>query len=129
MRPALILFFLVLTACGSGGSGGGSAAAPGACFNLPFKGTWRENAGTAVWKFAATCRGAEAVDCGLIYTHNLVTDSLQSFDLVVTQSNNAAGCLPVGSQSCTWSMIDPSNMFINCGLGNKQYSKTSDSEI
>jgi hypothetical protein len=125
MRPALILFFLVLTACGSGGGGSGGAAAPCANHAWP-SGTYTQNAGTATLTFRRDCTGTESVDCGLVYTYLRLasTDTLASLRLNVTASNGGGACLSIGTHYCSWS-TQPSQLNLDCGFGNVNYSWTA----
>jgi hypothetical protein len=122
MRPALLLFFLVLTACGSGG-GSGSGGAPGACASHGFVGVFKQNAATARMTFKRDCSGTEAVDCGLVYTYRPVTDQLADMTLTVTASNGGGACLSVGSHQCDWSVPTNGQVNLNCGLGSVTYSQ------
>lgn len=127
MRPALLLFFLILTACGSGG-GGGSGSSAGACANHAWpSGEYKQNAATATMTFRRDCTGTEAVDCGLVYTYLKLasTDTSASLRLNVTASNGGGACLSVGTHFCTWSIPTSGQITLDCGFGNVTYSWTT----
>jgi hypothetical protein len=123
MKPALILFFIVLTACGSGGGGGGSGTS-NACATMAISGTWEENAGAQDrYSFSASCSGTNT-NCQYSYTHNAPTSDLGDIHLTVTASNNLGGCPTVGQRvDCNWTDIGGGQIQMNCGSGTLQFSK------
>lgn len=128
MRPALILFFIVLTACGSGGGGSGGSSL-GACATAVNRGSWQENGGAFdEYVFRSNCTGTNK-DCGLTFTYNKVEASQvgSQISLQITASNGGA-CPAVGtSYDCNWSVPGASQLILNCGgTGNIQFSKTAE---
>lgn len=127
MKPAPLLFFFILTACGSGGGSGGSGSL-GACYTSFNRGTWLENGGASdEYHFIADCTGTN-LNCGLEFTWvNVGTDDLADIPLHVTASNNGGGCPTVGQNiNCDWSTPGAGQIILNCGGGNIQFSKTSE---
>lgn len=129
MKPALILFFIVLTACGSGG-GSGSGGASTACRSSFNWGQWTQNAGTEYWDFNADCTGTQT-SCGLSFNYaNVGTNEFADITMTITASNGGA-CPAVGSQAtCDWSTPGTSQIILTCsfiaGGAAIQYSRTGD---
>ncbi len=122
VRPAMLLFLMVLTAC-AGGGGGGSGSSTPACASNAFKGTWRQNGGALdEYRFNADCTGTN-LNCSLVIYRYVIT-APGTLAIFISSTSGAGACPAIGQTDCIYNFVDASNMSMNCGgLGVVNYSK------
>lgn len=125
MQPAMILIFMILTACGSGG-GGSSGSSPGACSSSAIRGHWRENGGAFdEYVFKSDCTGTNK-NCSLTFSRYIYNPATVWLVLQVSSTSGAGGCPAVGQTDCQWTIPGVSQLTLNCGGGVVNFSKIAE---
>lgn len=120
MKSLISILFLsvIVSACGSAESASKSTA----CSTSPVLGTWINDATDQYLVLGEDCIGHET-SCASSFTYEKDFADAGTTTITVTATNGGAGCLPLGTLTCTYTHPTTHMLNIDCGSGIVTYLK------
>lgn len=120
MKTLISILFvsIIVSACGSAET----AVKSTACASSPVVGTWVNDSTDQYLVLGEDCIGHET-SCASSFNYEKDFEASGTTTITVTATNGGAGCLPLGTLTCTYTYPTVHMLNIDCGGGIVTYLK------